>query len=819
MAPSATANTLDALGAALLGSDSIGGGYNTNSESWGDAQRVATAASVEGFPVDADHSSLELESSFLMREGREPTQEELVEYLQKHKLQAFLTEVLMYVARHYPPDPFEFLLSHIGAMVMKHRAQSVSASVGTSATKVDDPEVARKGNSGVAAVSAETRQKVAQSVAAALRSDAATNISAEMMFKQFSNGQKMTEENFRQYGEYLEGKWGLQAEDRKVMLEALKRWRFRANIANGTRGHPLWPMTRQDFMLAYGAVLRAVRDRYVPIGGRVHRSMFVRLSAGGLEDAYELGPKLGRGAYGEVRIVTSKKSQERRVSKRVERRQQRLCQDELLAEVDLLRGLDHPHIIRVFEFFEAETHIDMIMEACFGGTLSKIVQSLFLNEQGEHLRQRPALLEESWIATLMAQVLGALTYAHTVAGVIHKDIKTDNVLLVGRPDCTFEERMKEPLHAMLADFGIAEVFVSTQQLTLAPASANASPTQSPSATPLSLPGRSERVGGTPSYMSPEMFKGSFTEKSDIWSLGVVAFMLFTGQLPYSGENLLLQAHMVCNPRKHPPWDLLSNYKFSLGARWFCQQLLCKEESARPSAQDAGQDPWVCKASAALQRLPPTTEERMALHGQHLQSHLTKMACTCITSQLSLSQLHLLNDRFKHYDTSGDGRLGHVEMRQVLVDVGVAPEDIDVVIESLDSDRSGVIEYSEFIAGCIDVSDTSMRQQLRVTFDIFDLDGSGFIGLSELRAVLTAGANSTLAPSRPEIAGNQKEVSEQAGVESILPDGKTVEEVMEALDSKKDGMIHFPEFEKYILAEHRQVGQALTDATAARLKFS
>lgn len=827
-------STLDALQGALR--------PVSQSDSWGGAERIPTAGTMQQPGSNAYDSILgsgqgdamdpfELESSHLMRTGKEPTQEEIMEYLQRHKLQSFLTEVVMHVARHFPVDPFDFLLNHIYAMVMKHKAAQAKGA-GASETKADScifpaPLVVDPPQD----VPPEQRQRIVQHVAVVLRQEGTTNASAKKFFQGFSTSARMTEADFSRLLEHLQSSWGLHAQDCKLMLEGLNRWRFRANVAKGTRGLPLWPMAYDEFAEAYVSLLRMIRDRYVPIGGRIHRSLFVRQAQSSLEKDYRLGAKLGRGAFGEVSLVILKATGEKRVSKRIERTQQKVPEEELLSEVDMLRGLDHPHIIRVFEFFENEEFTDMIMEPVFGGTLTHIVRGLHVAPSGEALRQRPAALKESWLATVTGQLLSALAYAHEVAGVIHKDLKTDNVLMVGRPQLSAEEMLSEPVHAMLADFGIAEVFAPVDVLRMhvpppaVAAGGQSQDTTSSSGTLPTIGRRSERVGGTPSYMSPEMFRGSFTEKSDIWSLGVIVFCVMTGELPYKADNLLMQAHAVCNPRKHPPWELLSLYKWGLGARWFCQQLLSKDEAMRPSAVEASRDPWLSKLIITHDHVPPSESERTALHAQHLESHLMKMACSCVVSQLSLSQLHHLNLRFKEYDTSGDGRLGHVEVRQLLADVGVAPEEVEIVIESLDSDHSGVIEYSEFIAGSIDIADSDMRKQLRVAFNIFDLDNSGSISLDELTQVLTQGPNSTALPIRPSSpdftgasAGNgwaSPAGSRTTGgdADHLLPDGRTSEEVMSEMDVNHGGSVEFAEFERCLLEEHRKSGERLHAANA------
>mmetsp|Transcript_113161 Transcript_113161/g.305388 ORF Transcript_113161/g.305388 Transcript_113161/m.305388 type:complete len:147 (+) Transcript_113161:61-501(+) len=138
------------------------------------------------------------------------------------------------------------------------------------------------------------------------------------------------------------------------------------------------------------------------------------------------------------------------------------------------------------------------------------------------------------------------------------------------------------------------------------------------------------------------------------------------------------------------------------------------------------------------------------------------------------------------------------MRQALEDVGVATgSDAELIIESLDGDGSGMIEYSEFVAGCLNLAKDGIRDQLRMAFDVFDLDGSGLISQAELCQVLTGG-------------GKGSEGHGQAGAMSVLPDGKTPEEVMRDLDVDGSKQVDYAEFEAYLLKEHAKIGQDLAD---------
>jgi len=350
------------------------------------------------------------------------------------------------------------------------------------------------------------------------------------------------------------------------------------------------------------------------------------------------------------------------------------------------------------------------------------------------------------------------------------------VLLASRPGLAPAEQLQEPLHAVLSDFGLAEVFSAAAE---------------------------ERIGsggysGTPPYMSPEAFKGSFSERSDIWSLGVVLFQLMTGQMPYRGCNLMLLVNRICCPRRHPPWELLAQRGWSVGARWFCQQLLCKDESRRPSASMAAQNEWLVRTKQTVSDAGPKDELRASLQQLHLQSHMTRMALHCITSQLNLPQLHQLNRQFRHYDRSGDGSLSRTEMQQLLEDVGITSKEVtELIVGAMDGDQNGSIGYSEFIAGSLHLASDGVRRHLRAAFDIFDLDGSGAISLEELRQVLTAGPNAS-APSSPASPAGALRPGSAA---TVLPDGKTVESVMRDMDTNGTGRVEFSEFERYLLAEH------------------
>jgi len=763
---------------------------------------VDTAAEVANLQ-SGTASSLDLEKSHLIRKGREPSNQEILVYLAKHKLQELVTDVIMQVARHLPQNPFDFLLNHIESIVRRFcTAKGISlSSYGSGASFNSNKQAAEKlarvssPDTGIVFTASRKQQdRILMHLAVVLRSADVSRSTAINLFERFASEGAIAADDFDKLLAHLRSSWGLQAQDTDMMQTSLKRWRMRTNAANGTQGLPLWPLSKADLCLSFPTLLRSVREQYSPARGLpMQRELFIREMSGDMREKYTVGPLLGHGSFGEVVLLVSKATKQHRVCKTVRWEQSKCPREDLSKEVEVLRTLDHPNIMRLFEFYQCEHFLQMIMEPIFGGSLASLVRELYQNEDGEPLNKRPTDLSEGWLAAVIGQLLGALTYAHDVVGIMHKDIKGENILLLGKPGATLQEKLSGQPHAVLIDFGLAEIFSERNGgAEVSADSEDGSPTRK---RPVTKSMRSTKAGGTPPYMSPEMFRGSFSEKSDVWSLGVVMFQLMCGELPYRGGHLMLLVQNVCCPRRHPPWDRLIDYRWSAGARALCQKLLAKEEMHRPSAAEALQSHWLLRTPGATLGSSQSgldQQAKTALQQVHMQSYMMRTSLQCLTSQLSLSELQHLSDQFKHYDTSGNGQLNHIEVTHALEDAGItSPEDVELIIAALDGDNSGTVEYSEFVSGCISVSSEDIRLHVQTVFNIFDLNSTGSISLAELRQVLASGTAGSNPPRgcKPPVL--------------LLPDGKSVEEVMRELDTNGSGHIEYQEFETYLVAEHRK----------------
>jgi len=416
--------------------------------------------------------------------------------------------------------------------------------------------------------------------------------------------------------------------------------------------------------------------------------------------------------------------------------------------LDTLKLLDHPHIVRLFEWFEQGNSFYLVMEAAHGGDLDKLLRQA-------KAESRPGLPEKN-VHILCRQALGALVYIHSQS-VIHRDLKPANMILT-EPDRLIP-------HLLLADFGIADIFGAGVL--------NAGPVAS-------------KKKGTWAYMAPEIFNDIVSPKSDLWALGVVIYELLCGKRPFGMGAFEVHAALFDDA---PDVDLtpVKQVGASDAAISFLQLLLTKDTSDRPTAAEAEieivewqvvinpSDPENELARARRSVRPSLTK---SMSGFKDKSTFSKMALLCIASQLDTSMLEDLNEMFEVLDKDGDGQLSVVEFVDGFRQVGVSEGDIEDMVDSLDINCSGTVEYSEFIAGCLGERKELVDTTLFHAFNVFDINHDGVITLDELRTIL----------------GSDDKYS------SILPDGSSIEDVFAEIDTSNDGKISYSEFRAHLEKE-------------------
>ena len=197
---------------------------------------------------------------------------------------------------------------------------------------------------------------------------------------------------------------------------------------------------------------------------------------------------VGHGKFGVVRIATLKTNTRKKFAvKTISKEKYKKELYLMKREVEILKELDHPNIINFFETYQDQKYFHLCMEYCSGGELK--------NKLGEN-NQMP----EAQVAQVMQRIFQCVCYLHTF-DIVHRDLKLENFLY---------SHKGEDAEIKLIDFGLSQKIYGNKQL--------------------------ETVAGTALYLAPEVLQGTYDTKCDIWSCGIIMYILLSGSFPYIGDT-------------------------------------------------------------------------------------------------------------------------------------------------------------------------------------------------------------------------------------------------------------------------------------------
>jgi len=239
--------------------------------------------------------------------------------------------------------------------------------------------------------------------------------------------------------------------------------------------------------------------------------------------------------------------------------------------------------------------------------------------------------------------------------------------------------------------------------------------------------------GTFLYTAPEALKGDdCDEKIDLWALGCVLFVLLSGNSPFFGASVrdsIVQGQFSFSGEE---WAQVSD-----GAKDLIRGLLVVDPRQRMSAADVHNHPWVSIQSPASppnrRALFKTMKSMQVVRNQSCLRHL----CTGVLArQLDESALHELHETFAALDEDDNGILSISELKRIWAETGVeCPPEIEQLFADLDMDGSGEIDYTEFIAACLDQKVQQQEEACWAAFRVFDLNGNGKVSFEELHSVV------------------------------------------------------------------------------------
>ncbi|CAJ1344093.1 unnamed protein product [Effrenium voratum] len=454
------------------------------------------------------------------------------------------------------------------------------------------------------------------------------------------------------------------------------------------------------FELLISQLRRSAFDR----GSVLGREFFLTKNQRDIWEVYRREKQLGTGSFGTAYKAKHIKTGEERVVKAVKKSRTALPLDEIEQEILIMRQVDHPHIVRLFEWYEDGNRIYLVLDYLKGGSLKDdtIVQLNKKDERG---------LKEAWIRDVIQQVAGALAYCHSLR-LIHKDMKDENIMLLEK-----QQNWEKP-HAVIIDLGVAEMFSVAD-----PA------------------GRF--IGGTPTTMAPEVWLGNFGPKCDTWSLGCILYELCTGSMPFMATTIHASAWTRLHKRG-PRWD---DMKTCADSKVLCKAMLQYHEADRPSMQQVLEFPYFQTAAHELKFVPPQSYAGfLSVHKMHRarQGLLLEIA-----SRLPISRAGEIMRMFAEVDQDRTGTITLDELTSYFDKIGVQHLDLAKTFKALDVDKDGTLSFSEFTSGALLLYQDSLEDELHVLFSGCDKDNDGILNgeeaeefLQSVRAATDLGSKSS-----------------------------------------------------------------------------
>ena len=463
-----------------------------------------------------------------------------------------------------------------------------------------------------------------------------------------------------------------------------------------------------------------------PKAGSFGNINFILANTGSLNQFYTVETsKIGQGSYGSVTRGTNKSTGAVRAIKTISKSQVKNI-ERFRQEISIMKQLDHPNIIRLFETFEDHRNIYLVMELASGGELFDRIIEL------GHLTEHQA-------AIIMQQILRAIQYMHQ-SKVMHRDLKPENFLFG-----TKESIEKSPLK--IIDFGLSCRFEPGQLMST--------------------------KAGTPYYVAPQVLAGKYDESCDVWSCGVIMFILLCGYPPFYGDTdaevlrKVREGVFTFNPAD---WRNVSE-----DAKDLIRKMLQFNPKDRYTAEQAMNHVWVKKTAPKATDAPLEQAHVDNLKNFRAQNKLKKAALHIIAQQMPDSEVANLKNMFMSIDKNGDGSLTIAEMMEGIqksgIDIQSLGLDLKEVLSNIDSNNSGVIDYTEFIAATLEKKKYMREDRLWSAFRVFDVDGNGTISKAELHKILNG------------------------GVLGDMDMGKNIDDLIRECDLDGDGEISFEEFFK------------------------
>ena len=410
---------------------------------------------------------------------------------------------------------------------------------------------------------------------------------------------------------------------------------------------------------------------------------------------YKIISKLGDGSYGIVYLAVNIITKQNVAMKKINKVKENAIDDmEIKNEIEILKKLDHPNIVKIIEFFSTPKAYYIITDFCACGELYNQIKHQYTEGQ---------------LAVLFYQVLSGLYYLHT-KNIVHRDLKLENILIseIEKDNNTNEKYF----WVKIIDFGTAKIFEKNKN--------------------------EKAVVGSSYYIAPEVLHKNSNEKCDTWSVGVILYMLIVGRAPFDGKSddeIIENIEKGEFNSKHPKMLNSSDEVQDL-----VKKLLEVNVKKRLSPSEALKHPWFKKFNG--KSLYSNIDKKTIiiylnrLRKFEINSKFQQMVLAFIVHNIpNNNESKDILKIFRMFNVNDDGKLTKKELFDGLIKYFNEEEikkEIEDIFLLLDGANRGFIEYEEFLRATLDQKILLSDENLTYAFNFFDGDGCGKISVEKIK---------------------------------------------------------------------------------------
>lgn len=418
-------------------------------------------------------------------------------------------------------------------------------------------------------------------------------------------------------------------------------------------------------------------------------------------DKYEVGEEVGRGHFGYTRVATAKKGDLKGQQVAVKiipkaKMTTAIAIEDVRREVKILKGLSgHPNLIKIYDAYEDNDNVYIVMELCRGGELL------------DRILSRGGKYTEDDAKAVLLQILNVVSFCH-LQGVVHRDLKPENFLFTSKDE-------DSSLKAI--DFGLSDFVKPDEKL--------------------------NDIVGSAYYVAPEVLHRSYTTEADVWSVGVIAYILLCGSRPFWArtESGIFRAVLKADPSfTEPPWPSLS-----MEAKDFVKRMLNKDPRKRITAAQALCHPWLRNHGEVNVPLDVLVFKLLKIYMR--SSSLRKAALRALSKTLTVDELFYLKEQFALLQPSKNGTISLENIKEALLKNAtdaMKESRAHEILTSLTALQYRRMDFEEFCAAALSVYQLEALerwdQHARCAYELFEKDGNRPIMIEELASELGLGPN-------------------------------------------------------------------------------